>query len=745
MKKPTKFMLYGLVLSLLFSCQKENSFEVLRLSTNHLENPMGLEEDPLFSWQIAAESGSRQSAYQILVGSSPEKLEGGKTDLWDSGKVPSSLSVNQAYQGKKPEPGERYYWKVWVWNEAGELSVSEPAWFEIGLLKNSHWEAKWISHVPEENETPPLTAAPYFRKAFELPETIRSARLYISGLGYHEAWINGQKVGDHVLDPAMTGYDKRVKYVVHDVTPLLQKGKNAVGVVLGNGWYNQHTREAWDFDQAPWRASPALRAQLKVVDTAGKEHWIYTGKDWKFSLEGPIIFDGVHNGETYDARKEMQGWASPGYSGDSWMDAYAISGPEGKMSTQLMPPIRMIQSLKAIEQWEVNDSTMMLDFGQNLTGWANIRVDGPAGSHVKMRYGERIYPDSTLDVEELSRFIWTGDTQTDRYYLKGEGEESWHPVFTYQGFQYVELTRSDPEIEVMEIQADVVHTDLAEKGYFRSSNNLFNQIQENFEWSFLGNYHGYPTDCPHREKMGWSGDALLVAEAGCYNFDLTRAYLKWIDDFVDEQRPNGDLPGIIPTSGWGYTYNQSEDPERGYGPQWEGAFMEIPWQLYRFTGDTTIISKYYPAFQKYVDYLAAHADKDLLKFGIDDHKQLENKTKGPFLASAFYYYFSDMLSQMAGIAGKEADQRMYKELAGKIKAAFNITYFNSQNGSYDHGGQAAQAVPLFVGLVEKDQEATVLAGLLQAIEEKEGHIDAGVVGTKAIIHVLMDHHQERIL
>ncbi len=255
--------------------------------------------------------------------------------------------------------------------------------------------------------------------------------------------LNGQKVGDHELDPALTRYDKRIKYLVHDVTDLLNTGDNAIGIVLGNGWYNQHTREAWDFDQAPWRASPAVMAQLEIVDQQGREHLVKTDATWKVTQSGPIIFDGVHNGETYDARKELGNWSEVAYKDESWQAAIPIEGPQGKLSAQVMPPIRVTGKLEPKTSWEVNDSTLMLDFGQNLTGWANIRVAGPAGSRVKMRYGERIYPDSTLDVEELSRFIWKGDTQTDRYYMKGEGEESWHPIFTYQGFQYVEITSSE--------------------------------------------------------------------------------------------------------------------------------------------------------------------------------------------------------------------------------------------------------------------------------------------------------------
>ncbi|MDN3686226.1 family 78 glycoside hydrolase catalytic domain [Cyclobacterium jeungdonense] len=739
------YSLLFIVISVCFSCSPKQNFKVLSLKTSHIDRPLGLEERPVFSWQIRALAGFKQRAYQLLLASHPDKLEPGKADIWDSGKVSSSQSQGVNYPGKMPEDGQRVYWRVIVWDQDNQPASSKGTWFEMGLTQSSSWKSSWISSVPEVDTVPPLLPAPYFRKTFQITEEIQQARLYISGLGYHQVHLNGKKVGDHELDPALTRYDKRVKYVVHDVTDMLMPGDNAIGIVLGNGWYNQHTREAWDFDKAPWRASPAVKAQLMIVDQQGKEQLIKTDATWKVTQSGPIIFDGVHNGETYDARKELGNWSEAAYEDESWQAAIPIEGPQGKLSAQVMPPIRVTDKLEPKTSWDVNDSTVMLDFGQNLTGWANIRVKGPAGSRVKMRYGERIYPDSTLDVEELSRFIWTGDTQTDRYYLKGEGEESWHPFFTYQGFQYLEVTISDPEVELLDIQADVVHTDLTERGYFRSSNDMFNQLQDNFRWSFLGNYHGYPTDCPHREKMGWTGDALLVAETGLYNFDLTRAYLKWLDDFVDEQRETGDLPGIIPTSGWGYTYNQSEDPERGYGPQWEGAFLEVPWQVFRFTGDTSIMQKYYPALKKYVNYLESNANGYLLNFGIDDHKQLENKTQGPFLASAFFYYFSDMLSGMAEVLGNETDSSTYMQLAESIREAFHHRYYDTETGTYDHGGQTSQAIPLFTGMVSSSEEERVLAGLLDVIELKKGHIDAGVVGTKAVLQVLMKFGEDEVL
>jgi len=718
------------------------------LTVDYLENPLGLDNlTPRFSWQHASgKPGFQQTAYQILVASSMEKLSKDDADYWDSGKIGSDLSVHIPYKGKSLSSSGKYYWKVRLWDQNGHPGIySELNWWEMGQLNKSDWKADWIAAIDNKEAVPPLLPAPYFRKEFELLGKIASARLYISGLGYYEAFLNGKKVGDHILDPVKTRYDKQVKYVTYDVGEYLKDGNNAIGVVLGNGWYNQHTREAWDFDKAPWRNSPALICQLVVTDENGSTMIVKSDENWKFSI-GPIVFDGVHNGETYDARLELGCWNHTGFDDSAWNQAVMVEGPKGVLSSQMMPPARIIQTLSPGNTWQINDTVTMVDLGQNITGWAAIKVQGPKGSQVTLRFGERIFDNGTLDQRELSRFIRTGDTQTGRYILKGEGIEQWHPVFTYHGFQYVEVTVSDPAIKLHDIQGQVIHTDLREKGHFSSSSELFNKIHENLKWSFLGNYHGYPTDCPHREKMGWSGDAQLVAEAGLFNFDMARAYLKWMDDFTDEQRPNGQLPGIIPTSGWGYAYGSDPNTlERGYGPQWEGAFMEIPWQMYRFVGDTSIIERYYVNFKRYVDYLTAHSDGNLLNFGIDDHKQLKPLTQGHYLSSAFYYRFAEMLSKMATITQRDEDNRKYALLAADIKQAFNKRYFDTSKGIYDHGGQTPMALALYFGLAEEQHQDRVLNNLLKTIADNNGHIDAGVVGTKAVINTLLMYGQEKVL
>jgi alpha-L-rhamnosidase len=712
----------------------------------HVQNPMGIHtQTPSLSWKIKdAPRGFRPYAFQVLVASSVDKLNPQEADLWNSGRTVSP-AVWVTYQGKPLASRQVGYWKVLVWEKGKGKPLESPvAFWEMGLLQPEDWQGAWISAVPRDT-VPPTLPAPYFRKAFDLGSPVQSARLYIAGLGFFEASLNGKKAGDHEMPPVMTRFDRQVQYVVYDVTTLLQQGANALGVVLGNGWYNQHTRTAWDFDRAPWRDSPTLRCQLEVTTADGNKMVVSSDDSWLFTQEGPITFNGIHNGEHYDARKELGAWDMPGYAAEGWKTPVLVDGPAGRLVAQLMPPSRVVRVLKPASVKAIRPGVWMVDAGENITGWVAIKVNGPEGAELSFRYGERLLEDGMLDQKELSRFIWTGETQTDRYTLKGQGDETWRPRFVFHGFQYIEVQSSAPEVALMDLTVEVVHTDLPVRGTFTSSNAMFNQVQANLVRSFLGNYHGYPTDCPHREKMGWTGDAQLVAEAGLFNFDILAAYRKWIEDFIDEQRENGQIPGIIPTSGWGYTLGRTANRERGYGPQWEGAFIEIPWQMYLFSGDTSLLKNFYPGMKQYLNYLTQHAEGHLLDFGIDDHKQLVKLDNQGYLASAHYYHYTRIMEKVAAMLGDRESQTAWSLQARAIQDAFNQKYYDPEKGSYYVGGQTPLAVALYMGLVAEDQVDKVLGMFRQAIAEKDGHVDGGVVGTKAILNTMLRFGMEQEL
>jgi alpha-L-rhamnosidase len=729
------------LLGLLQSCTQytpDSAVKPENLKCNYRSNPLGTDiQTPQFSWQVNDTSKqSMQKAYQVLVSTTREKLENDSGDIWNSGKVRSGKSLHISYEGPDLKPSTRYYWKVKVWDNQGRVSpYSNIQWFETGLLKKEDWKANWISASAWKKEVPPANPAPYFRKSFKIDQNINQARMYISGLGYYELFINGQRVGDHQLDPAVTDYEERVKYSTYEVDQYLKKGANTLIVVLGHGWYNQHSPSAWNFQRAPWRESPVFTGQLQYTDNQGKNHLVISDNTWKYN-RGPVVYNSIRNGEFYDAGKYNEQWFLPGYDDENWDQALEVSGPEGRLSAQKLPPMRITKTLEVQEITHPEPGTYVFDFGQNIAGWTQLNVSGEKGKTVTIAHGERLYEDGTLDQEELSRFINEGPTQTNKYTLRGEGKETWEPSFSYHGFRYAEVSGLPAKPDVSTLKARVVHTDFKSAGSFSSSDRILNQIHQNTRWSFLGNYHGYPEDCPHREKIGWSGDGQAAAEMGMWNFHSTTAYKKWIDDFMDELRPDGELSGIIPTSGWGY--GDEEDP-LGYGPQWEGAFVTIPWNLYLYKGDKKILSRYYEGIKKYIGYLEGQAENYLLSGGINDHKYVDTPTEPPIISSSYFFHLTNITGKMAAVLNKKEDSKYYGQLAQNIKKAYNNKYYNPGKHTYGNGGQTSLAMALYFGLVDEKNEQKVLNSLVEEIHNQDNHFDAGVVGVKCLINVLTDH------
>lgn len=726
----------------------QSDIQITGLTCDYRVNPLGIASaNPSLSWKMSSTtSGQKQTAYHILVASDPALLTESDADVWNSGKVNSEQSVAVKYHGKPLQSRQQYFWKVKVYDKDGKVSDYSPvAHWEMTLLDENDWQAQWIRHPDFTDDQLEAKPAPFFRKEFSVDKEIASARAYVTGLGYFVMHLNGEKVSDHILDPVKTRYDKVVKYLIFDITDQLKQGKNAVGIILGTGWYNHFAEAAWQFNNAYWRSYPEMICQVELNYTDGSKQVIVSDKSWKTS-QGPVLFDGIRNGEYYDARLEMPGWDQPYFNETQWKDAVEVEGPAGKMRAQQLPAIKEMKEIKPVSVTEVKPGVYMFDLGQNIAGYSRIKVAGPAGTEITLKHGERLHPDSTVEQKQILRFLRTGEAQTDKYTLKGEGVEVWNPQFVYHGYQYVEVTGLPVAPTLETLTGVVVYTSFESVGDFECSNPLFNRIQEITRWSYIGNYHGMPTDCPHREKIGWTGDGHLVAEAGLYNYNTITSYVKWLDDHADEQRPDGNLPGVIPTSGWGYEHGRNEETRHlGYGPSWEGSMVLIPWYMYVYTGDTSMLTRYYEPIQKYIGHLERNAKNYLLDFGIDDHKAYYTKTEGDIIASAYFYFLTDLVGEMAKVLNKSADVEKYDKLAANIKKAFQKKYYDKKKKLVGNAGQTMLSSSLYMDLVPEKDRQQLLENLHKKIDSANYHFDAGVGGVKALYEALSATNDDHLI
>ncbi len=728
----SRLTLLGLVL-LSFALSARSSFaalEATRLRCESLENPLGIDTlKPQLSWALTSPARAQsQTAYQILVASTPEALAKDTGDLWDSGKVASPETLYIPYAGKPLRSGLRAFWKVRSWDQSGAPSAwSAPATFEMGLLRAADWQAKWIGQTPDIDAKP----APLLRKEFPIAGEIKRARAYVCGLGYYELRINGQKVGDHVLDPGFTRFDKRTLYTTYDVTKALQTGKNAIGVILGNGWYNEQSLAVWKFDKAPWRAAPELLLRLEIETADGRTQTLLSDTTWKAST-GPITFNNIYSGENYDARLEQKGWDAPGFNDSAWEAALEMPAPKGKMVAQMMPPIRVTKTLPAVKVTEPKPGVFIYDFGQNFSGFPRLKISGPAGATITMKCAERLHADGTLDQSAIAKYMLHKPPQifqTNNYTLKGDGIETWQPRFTYQGFQYVEVTGAPGKLGPENLEGLFIHTDVPLAGEFTCSNPLLNKILETARWAYLSNLQSIPTDCPQREKNGWTGDAQLASEQGLFNYDGVAVYRKWINDVADNQEPNRRLSVIIPDSGWGMSIFS-------YAPAWDAAFFEIPWNVYLYTGDRQMLEQHFDGFVMYLDWVAKQAKDNIIKGDLGDWCRYKADTPVDLTSTAYYYRDANIASKAAGLLGKKTEEKKYAELAERIRKAFNKTFFNAKTGLYANGTQTAQSAALYFNIAEPKDRPAIFKNLLANVASSDNHIDAGILGSKYLLNVL---------
>jgi alpha-L-rhamnosidase len=707
------------------------------LRCEHLINPIGIDvTSPRLSWQLNdSRHGAAQTAYRIVAGTDSTAVANGRGEMWDTQRVTSDR-ILISYAGKKLAPYTRYYWSIRTWDQEGVESTPAVASFETGVMEVKNWKGAWISdgHHLHGNSIH-VKPAPYFRKEFEASRKVKSARAYIAAAGLYELYVNGEKIGNHRLDPMYTRFDRRNLYVTYDVTAQLQSGKNALGVLLGNGWYNHQSIAVWYFDRAPWRDRPTFCMDLRITYEDGSIETIITEKDWKTTLS-PVIFNSIYTAEHYDARLEKQGWNRPNYDDSGWKRVVYRAAPSQNIVAQQLHPIRNVEKVSVRSVKKINDRTYMFDLGRNISGVTQLRVEGEVGTEIRLKHGEILRPDGSLYMTNIDEHYRPTDDSdpfaTDIYILSGKGEEVFMPKFNYKGFQYVEVTADKPiGLTAESLTGWFMHSDVPPVGKVETSNPTINRIWWATNNSYLSNLFGYPTDCPQREKNGWTGDGNIATETGLYNFDGITVYEKWLADHRDAQQPNGLLPNIIPTSGWGLDW--------ATGLDWTSTIAMIPWQIYCFYGDSKLLADCYDNIKRYVDHVDELYPSGLADWGLGDWVPVKTNTPVEFTSSLYYYTDAKILSTAAGMFDKPDDQKKYAALAEKIKAAFNEKYLNRETGIYGAGVQTELSTALYWGIVPDEMREKVAANLAKRVEADKKHIDVGLLGSKAIFNALSEN------
>lgn len=751
---------------------------VMDLLVEYDPSPMAMDiANPRFTWILDLEGkGRKQTGYQVLVASNIEILDADKGDMWNTGIMDSDQSSQHTYQGLPLESNKEYFWKVRIRDEDGKVHpYSRTGKFNTGYLSEEDWTADWIGggdpdevvsdiesfvlktvteEVQNVNHEP---RSPLFRHEFDIDKKVRRARLFIAGLGFYEIRLNGAKVGNHVLTTSKTDYRQRILYDTYDVSSELNDGINAIGIMLGNGWFNGQ-KKYWGW-QMQWFGSPRAIMQLDIEYEDGSKQRIATDESWKSSW-GPITFNCIYDGEHYDARLEQEDWDKPGFDDSSWSTANLVPSPGGKLNSALHEPGMVSKIIKPISVYEPRPDTFIFDLGQNIAGWVRLMAEGPAGTEIKLKFAEQIHPDGRIDPSSSRAAV-----QKDQYILKGQGVEIFEPRFTYHGFQYIQVTGYPGTPGLDAIEGSFVQNAVAPAGSFTCSNDLINLIHLCTVQSQRSNVQmGVPTDDTQRpERQGWGGDALMTAQEAMLNVTIQRVYAKWFLDFQDQQDQFGRLGFITPRPGI------KEDLV------WSSAFVIMPWYQYVYYGDTAVLADNYDAILRYMNYLASQGRDDIFpkekggnplfpeavlqpilpgylqqsQWG--DHLSLadgyHSRSGLPLsISTAIYYHNIQVVEKMARVLGKEEHAEKFKHLALEVKNAFNNKFLNREDGYYDEGSQAAQTWPLIFGMVPEDMEESVFNTLIKDIvETNDNHPTTGYVGTKFMLDLLTEKGREDLV
>ncbi|MBS1703200.1 MAG: family 78 glycoside hydrolase catalytic domain [Armatimonadetes bacterium] len=787
-----------MLLTVVVSSMLMKSVSVLNLRCEYQTSPSLVDvARPRLAWQLqSAERGLRQTAYQILVASSVEALKKGKGDLWDSGKVKSDESIQVPYAGASVGDNKSAFWKVRVWDQNGSSSDwSSSAEWRTGLTS---WKADWIERHVKQTFAPvdPYDddPAPLLRKSFRIEKPVASATLFVSGLGYFEPRLNGEKVGDHQLDPGWTDFSKRVSYSMFDVSKQLRQGENVLGAMLGNGWFNPLPLKMWghlNLREHLTIGNPRLIAQLEIRYKDGSTETVASNGSWRV-VDGPIIRNSVYLGEVYDARAEQRGWDGPGFDDSSWGHAKVVADANKEtLSLQQTPPIRITKTLKPVRITEPKPGVYIVDYGQNFAGWTRMKVKGPAGTRIRLRSGELLYDDGTLNgmtsVAGQAKgggkdYVYPGKGeprtafQIDEYVCKGEGVETFQPRFTFHGFRYVEVTGYPGKPEVADFEGERLNSDVEKVGSFECSNPMFNRIQTMVEWTLLSNIFSVESDCPHREKFGYGGDQVAVSETAMYTFDMARFYANTAHLLAETEII--DLP-----SQFGNEFDSVRKPnvkrgftetapyvgiaDEGLGGQtgpigWASAFPLLVTQLNDYYGEKRVAQDLYVEESSWICFPGLESSS--VEKGISDHESLVPKPAA-LTGQAFKILNYDWFSRIVLLAklpendprvkapssrdvlwagrGKDSFAKRLQDTSESLTSEFNKRFLKL-DGTYDIGTQCCQAMPLAIGLVPEDVKPKVLDVLLKDIEAHDDHLTTGIFGTKYLFEALSDNGHDDV-
>ena len=739
------------------------SLKVSGLKCEYKENPLGIESaSPHLSWELQSHvRNSTQAAYRVLVADDPAVLNKNAANLWDSKKISSPASIQIPYAGKPLKSAHNYYWKVMIWDNHNHASGwSKINRWQTGLLTTGDWKgAKWIAYdkLSDSDHIVPFIhgkgpkklgtlndVLPLFRKTFQVNKSVKTAIIFISGLGQFDLSLNGKKVGDHFLDPGWTQYDKEALYVPFDITDQLKQGTNTIGVMLGNGFYFIPRDKRYRKLTGAY-GHPKMICRVLVKYTDGTESDVVSDESWK-TAPGPITFTSIYAGEDYNATLEQQGWNTPAFNDQKWSNAIVVNGPP-RLNAQFAEPLKIFENFTPVKVNQLSARKWVFDLGQNASGIPYIKVKGQKGDTIKIIPAELINTDGSANQKG------SGGPNYFTYILKGEGEEEWHPQFSYYGFRYLQIEGGVPKGEanldklpvLLEVKGLHTRNAAAKDGEFTCSNDLFNKTFKLIDWAVQSNMASVFTDCPHREKLGWLEEVHLVGGSLRYNYDISGLVRKCINDMEQAQTADGLIPEIAPE------FVKFEDPFRD-SPEWGSNAIILPWYNYQWYGDKQVLAQSYDMMKRYLDYLASKAHDHILQQGLGDWYDLgpkvpgfsQNTPKG-ITATAIYYYDLTIASQVARLIGKPQDAANYTKLAEHVRAAFNKAFFNPETKQYGTGSQTANAMAVYMKLVETQFKDAVVNNIVKDIKGRRNSLTAGDIGYSYLLRVLDDEGHSDVI